>query len=461
MNFNQHRMVIITSNEKIMEQMRTNNNPSSLETFIFECDRNHNGLSHDTDQSTYHRKAKHVPLKCVVCGSNAIGRNFGVISCESCKIFFRRNALKSLGMFRCRHNNTCEITQLTRRRCSSCRLARCLVYGMKRDRLLRAEEKTACHHRIQKNTSFIVQSNHDQRVQWHPSTYPNHVNNNSFYINLLKFSSQQYKSRGTNRTSTPCLPPHPSLPPTGTMLTSADLQRIEAVEIAFEQRIEFTVYDTHQLNSRVDVTTFSHHLNSYSTPAMRLLTFFKQIPEFNELHIDDKLILTKYNLLSVFILHSALLFDIDTKQIRESEHDAPWNLSLLRTIHGEEICSEMRKIFSSFVHIRQYDCKIIQLVLIVLFLTKGLSTDDGVRKSILRNHTALSRAQNVYIELLWKHMVTMHGFQRAVRIFNVVVTRFLTWQQLSDKLQDNLKYHLSKIDQNELLPLMKSLLHIS
>ncbi|CAF3767121.1 unnamed protein product [Rotaria socialis] len=445
MNFNQHRMMIITSNEKIMEQMRTNNNPSSLETFIFECDRNNNGLSHDTDQSTYHRKAKHIPLQCVVCGSTAIGRNFGVISCESCKIFFRRNALKSLGMFYCRHNNTCEITQLTRRRCSSCRLAKCLVYGMKRDRLLRAEEKIACRHKIQQNTSSIVQSNHDQTAQWRPSIYTNH----------------QYKSSGTNRTSTQCLPPHPSFSSNGIMLTSADLQRIEEIEIAFEQRIEIAVYDTSQLNSRVDVTTFSHHLNSYSIPAMRLLTFFKQIPEFNELHVDDKLILTKYNLLSVFILHSALLFAIDTKQIRESEHDVPWNLSLLRTIHGEEIYSEMRKIFSSLVHIRQYDCKIIQLVLIVLFLTKGISTDDGVRESILRNHMALSRAQNYYIELLWKYMVTMHGLQRAVRIFNVVVARFLAWQKLRDKLQDNIKHHLSKIDRNELLPLMKSLLHIS
>ena len=51
----------------------------------------------------------------------------------------------------------------------------------------------------------------------------------------------------------------------------------------------------------------------------------------------------------------------------------------------------------------------------------------------------------------------MHGFQRAIRIFNIVVTRFLTWQKLRDKLQDNIKDHLSKIDENELLPLMKSL----
>lgn len=31
---------------------------------------------------------------CLVCGDKALGYNFNAISCESCKAFFRRNALK-------------------------------------------------------------------------------------------------------------------------------------------------------------------------------------------------------------------------------------------------------------------------------------------------------------------------------------------------------------------------------
>ena len=37
---------------------------------------------------------------CAVCGDKALGYNFNAITCESCKAFFRRNALKDkVGIF--------------------------------------------------------------------------------------------------------------------------------------------------------------------------------------------------------------------------------------------------------------------------------------------------------------------------------------------------------------------------
>jgi hypothetical protein len=35
-------------------------------------------------------------LVCGVCGAAATGYNFGQITCESCKAFFRRNALRHM-----------------------------------------------------------------------------------------------------------------------------------------------------------------------------------------------------------------------------------------------------------------------------------------------------------------------------------------------------------------------------
>ncbi|CAF0858954.1 unnamed protein product [Rotaria sordida] len=450
MNFNQHQMMIITSDDRIIDQIEINNHPSSFETVFSECERNINRLPPYYNQSTNHRKTKNTSLICAICGSLALGRNFGVITCESCKIFFRRNALKNSGAFCCRHNNACEITFNTRRHCSACRLAKCLINGMKRDRLLKAEEKAKNRHMTKENQNFISQTNnkiYKQRSELRSSTFPNHF----------------LTSNTTNMISTGFTEflPQSSFQSNQKMLSLEDIQCIEAVQIAFEKRIELAARDGLPWNPSVYATTLLQYINSHSVPAMHLLTFFKQIPEFNQLNVNDKLILTKYNLLSLFIINSALLYKIDTKQFREIDIDVPWNLSILRTIHGNENCLQMKKIFRSFVHIKFYDYKIIQLSLIVLFLTKGLSTGDGVPEPILNDNMAVYRAQNYYIELLWKYMEIIHGFKQAFRIYNKIIRRFLIWQKLEKNLRHDIEQNLSKTDENELLPLMKSLLHIS
>lgn len=40
-------------------------------------------------------KRKKDTKKCGVCSDHALGSNFNAITCESCKAFFRRNALKT------------------------------------------------------------------------------------------------------------------------------------------------------------------------------------------------------------------------------------------------------------------------------------------------------------------------------------------------------------------------------
>ena len=38
---------------------------------------------------------------CAVCGDKALGYNFNAVTCESCKAFFRRNALKDKVSYIC------------------------------------------------------------------------------------------------------------------------------------------------------------------------------------------------------------------------------------------------------------------------------------------------------------------------------------------------------------------------
>ncbi|CAG2180228.1 unnamed protein product [Oppiella nova] len=68
---------------------------------------------------------------CQVCGeSKQIGRNFCAFTCESCKAFFRRTALKTIQLH-CASNGKCEINVQTRRLCPKCRLKK-ISYEVKR-----------------------------------------------------------------------------------------------------------------------------------------------------------------------------------------------------------------------------------------------------------------------------------------------------------------------------------------
>ncbi|WKY06175.1 hypothetical protein Q1695_006406 [Nippostrongylus brasiliensis] len=75
---------------------------------------------------------------CKVCGDRANGYNFGVLTCESCKAFFRRNAVREEEI-KCPFSNNCGITPASRRFCQACRLQKCFAVGMSRSWL--AENK--------------------------------------------------------------------------------------------------------------------------------------------------------------------------------------------------------------------------------------------------------------------------------------------------------------------------------
>ncbi|KAI2798515.1 hypothetical protein BLOT_012797 [Blomia tropicalis] len=67
---------------------------------------------------------------CKVCGDGALGKNFGVVTCGSCKIFFRRNNTADKTKLQCRNSNRCTISKTNRRNCAACRLRRCIDLGM-------------------------------------------------------------------------------------------------------------------------------------------------------------------------------------------------------------------------------------------------------------------------------------------------------------------------------------------
>ena len=110
------KMIIITSDEDIIRQFAFNTNQNThiipLESNngkIIEIGQNGNSTINlnfvpkpTTDTSDRHQlkaakaRKKSADLACIICGDRAIGYNYAVHSCASCKAFFHRNGQQDL-----------------------------------------------------------------------------------------------------------------------------------------------------------------------------------------------------------------------------------------------------------------------------------------------------------------------------------------------------------------------------
>nr|XP_009858805.1 nuclear receptor isoform X1 [Ciona intestinalis] len=67
---------------------------------------------------------------CPVCGDKVSGYHYGLLTCESCKGFFKRT-VQNGKKYTCVHTSKCHIDKDQRKGCQACRFQKCLRVGMK------------------------------------------------------------------------------------------------------------------------------------------------------------------------------------------------------------------------------------------------------------------------------------------------------------------------------------------
>ncbi|XP_022603710.1 retinoic acid receptor alpha-B-like [Seriola dumerili] len=113
---------------------------------------------------------------CFVCQDKSSGYHYGVSACEGCKGFFRRSIQKNM-VYTCHRDKVCVINKVTRNRCQSCRLQKCLDVGMSKELVRNDRTKKKKEEKRQGEVEIHVLSADTEQMiervrQAHQDTFP-------------------------------------------------------------------------------------------------------------------------------------------------------------------------------------------------------------------------------------------------------------------------------------------------
>ncbi|UJR20518.1 hypothetical protein I4U23_023646 [Adineta vaga] len=343
---------------------------------------------------------------CRICGDKASIINYGALSCQSCKTFFRRNASHPENVYPCVFRKPCEITIHTRRNCTSCRYAKCLSMGMNSN-LIRKELQSKKRHlsTINSHLNQIVIDKHEK------SGSP------LLTLDLLK----------TDRS----------------LLSNMEWTLLSNVIHAHD-----TYTNSSQISSSVEQLFISSSLPIFNTSSiisnvLELIAFmYTSIqssigasPDFKILTINEQNSLLERNLPGITALYSTVFFR--TSRII----DNPQCVNSFALVYGPEMMHQAIRIDQKL----DWDLTIVKLMLMILafssncFITQ--KTETLQNDMFLHGTYRLLGSQNVYVELLWKYMMYTYGYDDSVRRFFRLIEIFLDLVKYSSLIYTNNNTH--------------------
>ncbi|CAF1228337.1 unnamed protein product [Adineta ricciae] len=441
----QTKIIIVTADEDLIREIAFN---TSLKAQVIDLDNkqqtttttttvnpNDDQLFRDALDLPQPKKAKtanqtrkkSVDLVCVICGDRAIGFNYDAPTCNSCKAFFRRNAHEPANKIRClTGRDDCHIDHEMRRKCTSCRLKKCLQMGMRREFVLSKEKGIERQKQLEENRCLTAR-------------------------NALQLSSNGEDA--TNRVDELLMSNNDDLLSNETSEMVFDTLSVDDWLTMQSVRASFTSY-LHlpgvECSDYFDLSNRGSALVSWSQfaskVAARLISFFRQIEDFENLHPDDRFVLIKP-------INDCCAFNGCNRAEKHAE---------FFRLCGESssIRHELITIVISLVHLTDQDPIFISLLLISLLFSRGLSMSED--EPTLQSPMNVNQVQLRYTGLLWKYLANKHGEQKAQKQFIDLLRIIFQLQMLAKRMRNILHTQLTISNTvDKIAPLMQAVLHIS
>ncbi|XP_041055840.1 progesterone receptor-like isoform X1 [Carcharodon carcharias] len=291
---------------------------------------------------------------CLICGDEASGCHYGVLTCGSCKVFFKR-AVEGQHKYLCAGRNDCIIDKIRRKNCPACRLRKCYQAGM----VLGARK-------------------------------------------LRKFS--KLKNIGNNPSSLQSEMTLSSVSPVA--IPKVSLHSVRGVQFTptlvsilqiIEPEVVYAGYDNSQPDSPNYLLTSLNRLCERQLVAV--VKWAKSVPGFRNLHIDDQMTLIQYSWMGLmaFAMGWRSYKHVKGKMLYFAP-DLIFNEQRMQKSAMYDLCIAMRQISQEFIHLQVTQEEFLCMKTLILLNTipleglKSQSYFEEMRRDYIRE---LSRAINM------------------------------------------------------------------
>ncbi|XP_068135320.1 mineralocorticoid receptor isoform X2 [Hyperolius riggenbachi] len=256
---------------------------------------------------------------CLVCGDEASGCHYGVVTCGSCKVFFKR-AVEGQHSYLCAGRNDCIIDKIRRKNCPACRLQKCLQAGMNLG--ARKSKKLG-------KLKGVHEEHQPPSLQQPPPQSPKEE---PTFTPISKDTSVS-----TNATIVPIIS---AVSPGLTLSAAVILENIEP-------EVVYAGYDSNQPNTAEYLLSSLNRLAGKQM--IQVVKWAKVIPGFRNLALEDQITLIQYSwmCLSSFAL-SWRSYKHTNSQYLYFAPDLVFNEERMRQSAMYELCQSMQQISFEF-----------------------------------------------------------------------------------------------------------------
>ncbi|XP_071091081.1 vitamin D3 receptor-like isoform X1 [Haliotis cracherodii] len=394
-------------------------------------------------------------MVCGVCGDKALGYNFDAVTCESCKAFFRRNALKAK-TFSCSFDGNCKLDPHTRKFCSGCRLKKCFTIGMKKDWIL-SDDQLAKRRRRLKDTKSPDRSEQEplsssESPSGSSAEVSTSYNSDGLYSPTFSEHSPPQPSPShatTNNIATKSEPDDNSYPvplPEDVRLSIAEIEQV------YTSIFDAPYHETQAMRLETQPQTSNDLFNMTDIFIRRLIKFAKLIPEFRALAQEDQIHLLKGGIMEIFVLRSAMGFDKQQQMWKYkmgTGTTSKLSPTIIKDTLGHEMYTEHVKFVKSF-HVLTGSNRI---VMMLLFIIELFSSD----RPNLKNKALVAKGQEKYSMWLQTYLESLYSVTEARSLYPKLLLKLLDVRNLGETSSQL----ASQLDVSKLEPLLVEVFNLN